>query len=262
MATLPLEGKNIVITRAEKKSLEFAQQIKKLGGTPIIIPLLSFEPTRLTKSEMLQFSRLYDYEWLIFTSSNGVDYFFHHADQLKINFQECKVKIAVIGDKTKLALEEKGFEPSILPNDFVAEGLFEALQKEKMNGMKVLYIQGDLARDFIPTKLSEIGAKVTKLSVYKTVCPSNTKAWVELLQQNIDAITFTSPSTIKHFTHLLEGQEWKQWISKTVVCCIGPITEKAALSFGIKSNVVPRTYTMEHLLHELILYFKKMEGLK
>lgn len=262
MATRPLENKTIVITRSEIKSMEFAQRIKELGGTPVVMPLLSFEPTSLSETEKITFNRLDEFDWLVFTSSNGIDYFFYHAEQLGIEFKENQFKIAVIGENTRITLEKRGFETSILPSEFVAEGLIRAFQKETLESVEILYLQGDLARDLIPTKLTDLGAKVTKLTVYRTICPSVPQDWIELLQQDIDAITFTSPSTIKHFTKVLDGVEWDSWIQKIVVCCIGPITEKAAKSYGIIPSVVPHTYTMEHLLQELILFYKKREGLK
>ncbi|MFZ3588353.1 uroporphyrinogen-III synthase [Bacillus sp. DJP31] len=260
MDTQPLANKTIVITRAEEKSREFARQIKDLGGTPLILPLLAFLPAVLTPMEKLQLNRLNEFDWLVFTSVNGVEYFFQQSEQLSIDTRGLQAKIAVVGDKTKLALKKRGLEAFLLPTEFVAEGLIRDLQNEKLEGKKVLYIRGNLARDLIPKQLGVLGAKVTKLTVYTTVCPTHRLEWLEILNQNVDAITFTSPSTINHFVQLLEGTDWKSWIQRTVVCCIGPITEKAAQTHGIIPNIVPQTYTMDHLLQELLSFFEKRGG--
>ncbi|MBM7660642.1 uroporphyrinogen-III synthase [Bacillus mesophilus] len=256
MTTLPLEKKTIVLTRNEVKSKEIVEEIVHKGGQAIVLPLIDFRPTQLSNSEIELLSNLEEVNWLVFTSANGVDYFFKIIHKLHIVLHE-SLNIAVVGTKTKEALHRHGFQPTLLPKEFVAEGLIEVFQQQPIKNKKIIYIRGNLARDLIPKELTSLGAKVHELTVYETFCPTETKELVTLFSNKIDAITFTSPSTVNHFVQLLEGTQWKSWLSGVVVCCIGPITEKAAIRAGLIPTIVPHTYTMNHLIDELISYFQK-----
>jgi uroporphyrinogen-III synthase len=254
--TFPLEKKTIVLTRNEDKSKELVEEIISKGGQAIVLPLIDFRATLLSSSEKELLSNLEEVDWLIFTSANGVDYFFQTLHCLHIALHN-KLKIAVVGTKTKEALLQHGYKPTILPKDFVAEGLIEVFQQQAVKNKKIIYIRGNLARNLIPKELTKLGATVNELTVYETYCPTERAELVTLFTKKIDAITFTSPSTIHHFVELLEGTEWNKWLNQVVVCCIGPVTEKAAKAVGIVPTIVPNTYTMNHLLNELISYFQK-----
>jgi uroporphyrinogen-III synthase len=257
MANQPLRNKTIVLTRDEEKSKQLAEEILALGGNPMLIPLIAFQPAPLSASGEQLTRDFNQFDWLIFTSVNGVEHFFQQLEKLELGVMNTQAKIAVVGEKTKTAIEEKGLHASLLPSEFIAEGLVQAFQHESMENKRVLYIKGNLARNIIPAHLRERGARVSELIVYETICPTKRDVLTNLLCKDIDAITFTSPSTIKHFVQLVEGTNWQRWIRETVVCCIGPVTEKAAISCGIIPTIVPHTYTMDHLLEELILYFQK-----
>jgi uroporphyrinogen-III synthase len=253
---LPLEKKTIVLTRNEVKSKELVEEIVSKGGQAIVLPLIDFRSTLLSSSEMELLSNLEEVDWLVFTSANGVNYFFKAIHSLHIALHE-RLNIAVVGTKTKEALTKHGFQPTLLPKEFVAEGLIEGFQQQSIKNKKIIYIRGNLARDLIPKELTRLGADVNELTVYETFCPTVRKELVTLFSNKIDAITFTSPSTVNHFVQLLKGTEWRSWLDEVVVCCIGPVTETAALKAGIIPTIVPDTYTMNHLLNELISYFQK-----
>ncbi|WP_456278091.1 uroporphyrinogen-III synthase [Bacillus sp. AK128] len=256
MVTQPLQDKTIVLTRSEEKSKELAEEIERLGGSSIILPLIEFRPIKLSKEDEQLLYNLDQVEWLVFTSVNGVQYFFYLIHNLRITLPT-GVKIAVVGTKTKEAIVQQGHHPTLLPKEYVAEGLVEGFQEQSISNKTVVYIKGNLARDIIPNELSQLGAEVKELIVYETFCPTEKTQMIKLLEQKVDAITFTSPSTVHHFVQLLEGTQWREWLHKVVVCCIGPITEKAALAVEIVPTIVPHTYTMDHLLQELISYYQE-----
>lgn len=256
MVTPPLQDKRIILTRNEEKSKELAREIEGMGGKPINMPLIDFRPALLTNSDKQLLAQLNRVDWLIFTSANGVYYFFNVLKQLHINL-DSQVKLAVVGTKTKEALNKVGYQSALLPREYVAEGLIEAFQKEAIKDQTIVYVKGNLSRDIIPLELSRLGANVKELTVYETYCPAKREDYLYLLDERIDAITFTSPSTVHHFIQLFESTQWREWLKSAVICCIGPITERAARNAGIEPTIVPTTYTMNHLIHELSSYFQK-----
>lgn len=259
MIKQPLQNKTIVITRTEEKSKQFANQIVGLGGNPIIIPLIAVQPALLSFEEEQIFHQLDQFDWLIFTSVNGVECFLSIAKNLNIDYKNQLPKIAVVGEKTKQLVEEKGMSTALLPDEFVAESLIKVFRNEILENKRILYIKGNLARGILTTELQALGASITELTVYETVCPAKRQDLLALLNMDIAAITFTSPSTIKHFVQLLHGTDWQSWLQRTAVCCIGPITEKTARAYQIIPAVVPKKYTMEGLLEELVVFFQEKE---
>nr|WP_272495708.1 uroporphyrinogen-III synthase [Bacillus pinisoli] len=233
-----------------------ATKIKEQGGIPIIMPLIDFRPATLTNVEKKMLTQLEQVDWLIFTSANGIHYFFKALKNLHIQLNN-NIKIAVVGTKTEAALHNMGYHPTLLPKAFSAEGIVEAFQGRKVYNQSFIYVKGNLARDVISTELTKLGASIQELTVYETYCPTKQDDILRLLHDKIDAITFTSPSTVRHFVQLLEGREWRNWLNDSVVCCIGPITEKAARDAGMFPAIVPSTYTMTHLMNELSSYFQK-----
>jgi uroporphyrinogen-III synthase len=258
MAHNPLQNRTILITRAKEQSSNFAEQVVKLGGTPIVIPLIAFRPAPLSIAEKQLLMNTQKFKWIIFTSVNGVEYFFQLYEKLNDEQPVILGRFAVVGEKTKRALAKKGYTASLIPEEYVAEGLVKAFQDYDIQEENILYIRGNLSRDVIPFHLGEQGANVTKLTVYETICPVKRQELIEVFKKHVvDAITFTSPSTIKHFVHLLKGTDWNSWIQNTAVCCIGPITKRTAIEYGMVPKIVPNTYTMEHLLEELEAFFRK-----
>jgi uroporphyrinogen-III synthase len=259
MANKPLQNRTILITRAEEQGHSFAEQVVKLGGTPIVIPLIAFQPAHLSILEQKLLVNLHQFHWIIFTSVKGVEYFFKLYETLNDGHPSIQSKFAVVGKKTKEALVKKGYSASVIPSEYVAEGLLRDFQNINVKNEKMLYIKGNLSRNVIPDKLKEQGANVSELIVYETICPPRRQELTEVLEKDLDVITFTSPSTIKHFVDLLEGAAWQSWIQGIVVCCIGPITEKSAREYGMVPEIIPSTYTMEYLLQELVNYFQIKE---
>ncbi|MFD1736008.1 uroporphyrinogen-III synthase [Bacillus salitolerans] len=259
MKALPLHHKTIVITRDGKSNEQLAAHISKLGGVPISVPLLDFRLSTITEHEERIIHDLMQYDWIVFTSANGVSYFFELYYKLKKESVLRLPNIAVVGEKTKNSIEERGFIPSLVPKEYVAECLIEMFMQEPIEQKKILLIKGNLARPVLANGLKELGVTVHELVVYETYCPATREQLKQLLHQRVDAITFTSPSTIKHFVQLLRDENWQSWINKTLVCCIGPITQKTALEYGIIPQIVPNTYTLDHLLDELTLFFINKE---
>ncbi|WP_430476705.1 uroporphyrinogen-III synthase [Bacillus cereus] len=239
-----LAGKTVLITRAQHQAKQMSVAVKEQSGIPLEIPLLRMEGMSSRQIQHIA-EQLHSYDWVIFTSKNGVAFF---LDNLRTKLPAA-IKIAAVGVKTKLELEKRGYHVHFVPTSFVAEVFAEEFVKELRGNERILFPKGNLARDVIPVKLREFGVFLDELIVY------GTKANVEKKQELITAlklgrvniITFTSPSTVTSFVRLLEGTNWREWIKKCTIACIGPITEKEA-SLYFPHIIVPKEYTVEALL--------------
>ncbi|TKI87080.1 uroporphyrinogen-III synthase [Bacillus mycoides] len=239
-----LAGKTVLITRAQHQAKQMSVAVKERSGIPLEIPLLRMEGTSHRQIQHIA-GQLHSYDWVIFTSKNGVAFF---LDGLETKIP-LTIKIAAVGVKTKLELEKRSYQVHFVPTSFVAETFAEEFLKELSGNERILFPKGNLARDVIPVKLREFGIFLDELIVY------GTKVNVEKKQELITAlklgevniITFTSPSTVDSFVRLLEGTNWREWTKKCTIACIGPITEKEA-NLYFPHVIVPKEYTVEALL--------------
>lgn len=252
----PLLGKTILITRGKQQAKEFSEKITAFGGHPIELPLISFASPQDFKDIEQAFRQIKKFDWIIFTSKNGVEYFFKHFMKLEISENVLtKKKFAVVGKKTEQALKDKGYQASIIPKSFVAEELLEALKGSIVAGEQVLLARGNLGRSILPEGLVSLGAKVTDLVVYENVIDESTKnELILLLKENkIDVITFLSPSAVNNFIKLLNGSNWQKWIQACKIACIGPITKKQVLAHKLPVHICPAEYTVQGMLEAINL---------
>ncbi|MEH7236206.1 uroporphyrinogen-III synthase [Bacillus sp. JJ1562] len=260
----PLLGKTILNTRGKGAAAEFSKKILAAGGTPIEIPLLTFQKPNDISFIEETIENLDTYEWLIFTSKNGVDFFFDFYDQVmeKVSKKLSMPKIAVVGTKTEKALIAKGYHPELVPDEFIAEGLYESLRPYVKKDVHFLLARGNLGRSYLVDELTKRGALATDLIVYETAGDSCEKErLIELLKEKqIDIITFTSPSTVRQFYKMVEQTEWKDWTKHVLFACIGPETSKAAEQLHIPIHIRPINYTIDHLLTEIIDFLQAQGG--
>ncbi|AIW83086.1 MULTISPECIES: uroporphyrinogen-III synthase [Bacillus] len=239
-----LAGKTVLITRAQHQAKQMSVAVKERSGIPLEIPLLRMEGTSHRQIQHIA-GQLHSYDWVIFTSKNGVAFF---LDSLRKKLPG-PIKIAAVGVKTKLELEKRGYQVDFVPTAFVAEVFAEEFVKKLSGNECILFPKGNLARDVIPVKLREMGVSLEELIVYGT--KENVMKKQELIVAlevgKVDIITFTSPSTVDSFVRLLEGTNWREWTKKCTIACIGPITEKEA-NLYFPHVIVPKEYTVEALL--------------
>ena len=257
---LPLLEKTILVTRGKDQAKEFTKRIKELGGTSIEFPLISFQPSKNQAEIKAAMANIHTYDYLVFTSKNGVDFFFDVFDSIHGNRANLP-KIAVVGSKTEEILQQKGVAADIVPEDFVAEGLVKVLQPFAADGASFLLARGNLSRTILPRELTASGGRVHDLVIYETVENIDEREkLIQLLETTqVDVITFTSPSTVHNFVKLLSHTNYRSWIADTVIACIGPVTRQALVDADLHVSVCPSTYTIEHMLQELITYLKQGE---
>jgi uroporphyrinogen III methyltransferase/synthase len=220
MKKKPLTGKRILITRAREQSSEFATLLKKLGAEVIEFPTIEIVPP-LHWNELDQaIDRLKSYDWLIFTSANGVNFFWQRCGEKGKHRIPSPLKICAIGPATATQLREKKISVSYVPKEFIAESILDGFQKRLIKGERILLARAKKARDILPNGLKKLGAKVDVVEVYRTVKPkAGSKKLKKLLtDRKMDVITFTSSSTVNHFAKLLKREDQKNAEGIIITC--------------------------------------------
>jgi len=257
---MPLFGKRIVVTRARSQASELIDRIDELGGEAYEFPVIEtiMPEAEEKKAEIAAaLSVLDSYDWVFFTSANGVEFFFRHLTKLGIDVRRLfHARIAAVGPATAAALAAHGLIAGELPARFQAEGLIEALGPELLPGQKVLLPRGDLARDWLPDKLAELGLQVTEADTYETVVTGeDDDELLKLLQEGrIHAVTFTSSSTVRNFLHILKRMGHEDplpLLEKVTIACIGPVTEQTAAEAGLTPGLLAAEATIDGLVAEL-----------
>ena len=256
----PLFGKRIVVTRAREQASGFLARLSDLGAACIEFPTIQVVPPRSWDALDRALMRLERYQWLLFTSVNGVKYFFNRLENLGLDIRELKdMKVGAIGPKTAEAVYKKGISPDLVPDEYRAEAVIDAFRKWDVKGEKIILPRAAKAREVLPTELVKMGASVDEIPAYETVRPDHDKGRVKgmLEKGEIDMVTFTSSSTVTNFVEMFreERQNLKAWMVKVGVACIGPITAQTAEEQGLSVSLVPQEYTIEALTNAIVDYF-------
>ena len=255
---LPLFGKTIVVTRKGDQAESMIDRLRELGAEPFFFPVIeTVEPNDWAPLDEA-LNHLSRYEGLIFTSVNGVQFFFKRLKEIQQDIRNLKgVRIFTIGPKTADAVRDLGIHVDVVPENFVAESLIESIGKENINGKRFLIPRATVAREVLPEKLREMGGQIDVAPAYQTILPSlKSDTLAKRLQSgDIQVLTFTSSSTVKNFL-ALTGESLIPEIKKTCIACIGPITAKTAEDAGLTVDIIPKEYTVSSLLDAIEDYYK------
>jgi len=250
----PLSGKRIVVTRTRKQAGALTSQLRALGADVIELPTIRIEPpTDLREfGELVQDAHTYD--WIVFTSPNGVDAFFEMFFKLYDDAREIgAAKIAAIGPATAQRVRDFHLHVDLQPDEFVAEAVVGEFRKQGgVENLRILIARAEKARDVLPRELSKLGAIVDEASAYRTVPETRdiTGARRRFLEEGADLITFTSSSTVENFLAL--GLAWPKGM---LVASIGPITSKTARDRGLKIDIEARRHDIEGLVEAIRKFF-------
>lgn len=244
-----LFGKKIIVTRTRKQASKLSTALENLGAAVFEIPTIEIVPPDDSYSKLDQkISELTKFDWIIFTSSNGVDAFF---DRLKQSGKDSRalggIKIAVIGKSTAETLEKFSLTADLIPEKFVAESLLESFEKIPVAGKNFLIPRAETARDVLPDGLQKLGANVEAVPAYRTKIPESTAKI-----PTADLVTFTSSSTVKNFVEMF-GIET---LSKIPSASIGPITSDTIRSFNVEPVVTAEEFTISGLVNAIEKYFR------
>jgi uroporphyrinogen III methyltransferase/synthase len=242
---LPLFGQKIVVTRAAEQAGAFAARLHELGAHVIEWPTIAIEPAADYAPLDQAIAHLESYDWLIFTSVNGVRFFFDRLDRSPRDLRSLRARLCAIGPATRHALEQLHLKVDLTPAQYVAESLLEALAGSEIAGKRFLLPRAAVARDVIPNQLREQGAHVDVVEAYRTVMPDHAR---DPLPATPDWITFTSSSTVRNF---IEAQGAGA-LAGVRIASIGPITTQTIREFGLEVAAEARPYTVDGLLSALL----------
>jgi len=260
-----LAGRTIVITRALAQADNFAAELQSYGANVILCPTI--EISALDSYERLDeaIDHLYGYDWLVFTSVNGVDYFFQRLKARDRNTSDVdELKVCAIGEATAERLNELHVHVDVIPEEFKAEGVFEALKNfvggtDGLRNLNVLMPRASAARDYLPRALEESGARVDVVPAYRTSLPTNLDRgrMAAMLSGGADCIAFTSSSTVRNLAQLFDTRDLSEALAGVVIACIGDITATTAAEYGLTVAIQPDEFTIPALARSIADYFAR-----
>jgi uroporphyrinogen III methyltransferase/synthase len=261
--TQPLAGRTVVITRAQNQADEFVTELEGFGADVVLCPTI--EIRELESYERLDeaIEHLYGYDWLIFTSVNGVEYFFKRLKACGRDVSDLdEQKVCAIGEATADSLRDLHVHVDVIPEEFKAEGVFAALERfvggtRPLKGLNVLIPRASVARDYLPKALEQAGARVDVVAVYRTVLPADLDRGrvAAMLSGGADCIAFTSSSTVRNLARLFDTQDLSAALAGVVIACIGDITATTAADYGLRVEIQPQQFTIPSLARAIAEYF-------
>ncbi|MEH2323950.1 MAG: uroporphyrinogen-III C-methyltransferase [Nostoc sp.] len=259
---LPLTGKTILVTRSVGQSSQFSDRLMASGATVIEMPTLEIGPPSSWEALDNAIAHLSHFDWLIFTSTNGIDYFFERlSTQGKDTRALAGVKIAVVGEKTAQSLKQRSLQPDFIPPNFVADSLVENFP-DLLDGKKVLFPRVESGgREVLVKELTLKGAKVIEIAAYQSCCPNGIPPAAELALQNrkINVITFASSKTVQFFCQLTNNifsnnSDSSQFLEGVCIASIGPQTSQTCHTLFGRVDVEAQEYTLDGLTQALITW--------
>lgn len=261
----PLRDQTILVTRAESQSSKFTTLLQQKGATVVEMPALAITPPSSWNDLDNAIAHLSQFQWLILTSANGVNYFCDRLDTLGYDARALGgVKIAVVGRKTASSLQKKRLYPDFVPPDYVADSLV-AHFPESLSGQKILFPRVESGgRKVLVKELSSKGAAVVEVAAYQSQCPQRieSNAWQALEQRQIDIVTFASSKTVKYFYQLLRQQVASDTtinllLKDVCIASIGPQTSKTCQELLGRFDLEAEEYTLEGLTSSIINFINK-----
>lgn len=258
MTERPLAGRRIVVTRARAQAGELTARLEGMGAEVVELPTIRIEPPADPGPLNRAAARAGSFDWIVFTSANAVERFWYAlAEQGCDAASLCGVRICAIGPATAAELERRGVRPALVPDQAVAESAAQALLAAgPVHGARVLLPRAQVAREVLPAALRAAGAEVTEVTAYVTAQDGTGAERVRgmLDRGEIDALTFTSGSTVKSFVDLV-GTD----VGRAKVACIGPATAAAAREAGLAVDVQAAEHTAPGLARALADFYAAAE---
>ena len=238
---LPLFGQRIVVTRDRTQASDLADPLESLGAEALLLPTIEICAAANPKPLDDAIARLESYDWLIFTSANGVRYFVDRLDKSPHDLRALSARICAIGPATKAAVEALHLKVDRMPKEYVAESLVEAFAGESLQFRRILLPRAAVARDVVPRELARLGATVDDVEVYQTSAPADLAARARIiLDRKPQWITFTSSSTVENFI----AAAGREALGQIKIASIGPITSATLRRHGVEPTVEARPHTI------------------
>jgi uroporphyrinogen III methyltransferase/synthase len=250
----PLFGKRVLVTRTREQASALSDLLRREGAEPIELPALELvprdDPRRLGRA--LRALARGRYQWVVFTSANGVDTFFRHLKEAGHDARAfAGARVCAIGPGTAAALAARGLQADLVPEEFVAESVVEALARQKVAKSRILVPRAEGARRELVRGLRALGARVDELPLYVAAPPvaPEREALRRLRAGEVDVVTFASSSAVKNLLKLLEGDTTP--LKGPLIACIGPVTARTARQAGLEVGVEAKEHTIPGLVRAL-----------
>lgn len=251
---LPLFGRRIVVTRAKGQAEALTGRLHALGADVVELPTIEIRPAADYAPLDEAIGKLACYDWLIFTSANGVRFFLERLDCSSTDLRALRAKICAIGPATRAAVEALHLKVDLMGTEYVAEGLVEAFAGHDLASQRILLPRAAVARDLVPAELGRRGARVDVVEAYRTVIPAEAAAQAREIfagARKPHAVTFTSSSTVQNFVQAAGAAA----LAGVQVVSIGPVTSNTARSLGIRVDAEAQPYTIDGLVNAVMSLF-------
>jgi uroporphyrinogen III methyltransferase/synthase len=258
---LPLFGKRILVTRARKQASTLSRLLLEHGAQPVEMPVIEIQALPATDELDQAITHLDSYQWIVFTSVNGVEVFFQRLAALNLDARCLKgIKIGAIGPATARVITTYDLLPDYVPDVYTGEGFLAGIKDQGIASSRFLLPRAEIADTELTEGISHLGAEVHEIAIYRTILPNEdcSEGRQMLLSGEIDMVTFTSSSTINNLLDLL-GNESSS-IMKARVACIGPKTAATAEKMGLNVDIVARENTIPGLVEAIQHYYQTDEG--
>ncbi|MGJ9383033.1 uroporphyrinogen-III synthase [Salipaludibacillus sp. CF4.18] len=247
-----LQGVTVLNTRATHQAASLTEMIEKRGGISIEIPLIAIKEPENFLERNRQLQQVMHCDWLIFTSANSFEFTMNAMIAGNMPFREIIMqrKIAVVGSKTKAAVEKKGFNVDLYPRDFDAEHLAEKLIDHTSKGETFFYPRSNLSRKVLVDKLKLSDRHVSEMVAYETTINKQFQEELNeiIYKKSVDVVILTSPSAVWSFFEQITSEN-KAYVKETLtIAVIGRVTEEALSRYDVSNILVPKTYTLEAVL--------------
>lgn len=255
----PLFGRRIVVTRARTQAGELSRKLEELGAEVLEFPTIEIKPPDDFAPLDKAIHELDGYDWLVFTSVNGVEAFLdrlgHHG--LDVRSVPKSAKIAAIGPATAKRVEDSGLRVDMVPQEYRAEALLEEISSGSLVGQRFLIPRAKIAREVLPEKLREAGAEVVVPPAYESAPSADGRDALaaRLEAEEVDCVTFTASSTVENFVRAFGEEDAARLLRETSVVCIGPITAKTARGYGMSVDAEAGEYTIPGLVETVVDLF-------
>ena len=256
----PLLGKRIIVTRARQQASDLVNRLSDLGAECLEYPTIKIVPPK--DPELLQQAvrNLPAYDWIVFTSVNGVIHFFEQLFAAGSDVRALgQMQTAAIGPATAEQLRKFGLNSDIVPETYRAESVVDAFKKMNLKGKKILLPRAGEARPILPVELTKMGAGVDEVPAYETLIATENADDLQqqLEEKRVDLVTFTSSSTVKNFKALLPEDRFKKLMQGVTVASIGPITTETAKELDFDVHISAESFTIPGLVEAILQYYKK-----
>ena len=261
----PLAGRTVVVTRAASQAGAFIAALENYGASVISCPTIEIaEPESYERLDEA-IDHLYGYDWLIFTSANGVEYFLRRLQTRGVGVEELdELKVCAIGDATADKLRNAHVHVDLIPSQAKAEGVFAAISgfaggTEQLHGLNILIPRAAAGRDYLPKSLEEAGARVDLVTAYRTILPQNLVRGrlSAMLTGSADCIVFMSSSSVKNLALLFDTHDLGEKLEGLTIACIGDVTAATAADHGLQVDIQPKETTAAALANAIAEYYSR-----